>query len=271
MGQDAQNPISSAPLNAEVDIRPESTAEAQSGHHDPEPAPEQAAFVPREDDRGERVPVTQTGREVVADGNPLGDRRDDPLAVVATKIDEAVARVLTAFGEKLAYDQTKQVQIDRLHEELLQYRSDLVSRAARPLAHGMIQLHDDIGKLLSALRAKPAEQLTPARFFSLLEGLQDDVEIVLGQNGIAAFREPGCQFEPRRQRALKRVSTFEAALAGTVAERIRPGFEQGVEILEKERVSTYEFVRSPAGTADNLGGEIPAGDETSHETQEKEA
>lgn len=187
------------------------------------------------------------------DAIKLGNKNKETISTI-TVVDETnierlfekgLNKILTAFEAKLAYDKTKQTQIDRLHEELQQHRGDLLARTIRPLAHGMIRLHDDIGKLLSTLRMKSADELTPDRFFSLLEGLQEDVEIVLGQNGIAAYREPLGPFDPRRQRLIRRVGTSEERLTDMVAESIRPGFEQGTEILEKERVATYEFSRPP--------------------------
>ena len=212
------------------------------------------------------APTTDEGTKGAPTG---GDGADERLTAIEMAIKTGVERMLAAFEAKLAYDASKQLQIDRLHEELLQYRTDQMARAARPLVHGMIRLHDDIGKLLSALRAKPADALSPERFFSLLEGLQEDVEIVLGQNGVAAYREPGGPFDPRRQRALKKVGTSENALAGTVAESIRPGFEQGTEILEKERVATYTFDPRPAESPGAASREAPEGDVSSSEPQQK--
>lgn len=171
----------------------------------------------------------------------------EQLDAIEKAIAAGVERVLNAFEAKLAYDATKQLQVDRLHEELQQYRADLIARTTRPLVQGMIRLHDDIGKLLTALQSKPTDELSPQRFFALLEGLQGDVEILLGQNGVAAYREPAGPFNPRRQRALRKVGTDEAALVGTIAESIRPGFEQGSEVLEKERVATFQF--DPASAA----------------------
>jgi len=191
-------------------------------------------------------------------------------ATIESAVNAGVERILAAFEAKLAYDASKQIQVDRLHSELQQHRGDLVARVARPLVHGMIRVHDDMGKLLSALRAKSADELTPERFFSLLEGLQEDVEIVLGQNGVAAYREPGGPFDPRRQRVLRKVGTGEEALAGAVAESIRPGFEQGTEILEKERVATYEFFAPPVKTQGRAAPEAVEADLNSPEPQKRE-
>lgn len=171
---------------------------------------------------------------------------------VATRLEgcvqAGVARVLEAFEHKLAYDAAKQRQIDLLHEELQQHRSDAISRASRPLVHGVIRLHDDIGKLVASLREKAHAELSPERFLALLEGLQEDVELVLSQNGIAAFRETGNALDLRRQRVLRKVPTSDSSLADKVAESLRPGFEQRGEVLEKERVAAYAFEAAPTPT-----------------------
>lgn len=192
-------------------------------------------------------PDAETGQPAetpISDPNPPA--LPDALVRVESAIETGVERVLDVFERKLAYDATKQLQVDRLHAELQEHRAGLVNRAARPIVHGMIRLHDGIGKLTASLRSKSAEELSPERFFALLDGLQEDVEIVLEQNGIGAYRQPAGTFDPRRQRALRTVVTHDSQLAGQVAETLRPGFEQGFEILEKERVAVYEFQPAPA-------------------------
>jgi molecular chaperone GrpE (heat shock protein) len=188
---------------------------------------------------------------------PVGQRAGaaaevhEQLARLEQLVEAHADRLLQTFQEKLAYDASKQIQIDRLHEELQQYRMGLVARNMRPLVLGIIRLHDDMGRLLNAMREKPAEELTPKKFFSLLEGLQEDVEILLGQNGIAVYRDPPGPFNPRRQKVLTKVRTEKELLSGMVAQSLRPGFEQGEEIVEKERVAVHEFV-PPAMDSDSM-------------------
>jgi len=49
--------------------------------------------------------------------------------------------LLDAFNQKLAFDNFKEKQIDRLHEELQAYKSDLLLKATQPLIAAMIKLH----------------------------------------------------------------------------------------------------------------------------------
>jgi len=166
-----------------------------------------------------------------------------PLDAFAERFELALQRgvehLAGLFERKLAYDATKQQQVDRLHEELMQHRSGLVARTSRPLVNGVIRLHDDIGKLIQSLRGKSVEALPAEKVFTLLQEIQDDIEIILGQNGTSAYREQGSVFNPRRQRVVRRVATPDPALDGKVADRLGPGFESGHELIEKERITLY--------------------------------
>ena len=157
-------------------------------------------------------------------------------ADVMAGVEAGAERLLRAFEEKLAFDRFKEEQIAKLHSELQSYRSDLVGRTARPFIQALIRIHDEIGKSLDALRKADPVTLDPARFFKLLESFQDEVVILLDQNGVEAFREAGATFNPRTQRALRTVRTPDQAAAGRILEQRLPGFRQGEQILEKERV-----------------------------------
>src|SRR4029079_190655 len=133
-------------------------------------------------------------------------------------------------------------QIDRLHEELQTYRSDLVGKTARQLLQGLIRLHDDLGRMATALRQKPPAELTAERFFQHFADFQDDIELLLGQHAVELFQAPGAAFDPRRQTALRTMPADDPAQVGQIAERLRPGFEQGEALLQKERVAVYVAV-----------------------------
>ena len=239
-----------AKLNASVNVSDTTIGESQNCTDLPGVEPAREA----ETEHADRPSGNSAGQDNATPKPGVGKAGADSVErrAISEAIDAGVDRVLAAFEAKLAYDATKQIQIDRLHEELQQYRKDLITRTVRPLVNGVIRHHDNIGKLISALRSKPEDELTPERFFSEMASLQEDVEIVLSQNGVAAYREPAGLFDPRRQRVLKKVSTYEESLANTVAESLRPGFEQGAEILEKERVATYELVQQREAATDEV-------------------
>lgn len=173
--------------------------------------------------------------------------KDDSLHRISTVIEEGIGRILDTFEEKLKYDTSKQLQVDRLYKELQEYRRDLVAQTISPFLRGIIRLHDDIGRLLSDLKENATEKLSSGHFFGHLEGLQEDVKRVLEQNGVIIYHEAHGTFDPRRQRILQIVPTDDESRNGRLAESIRPGFEYGTQILEKERVSVYKFDLSASG------------------------
>ncbi len=164
----------------------------------------------------------------------------EPLQATMTR---GFADLLRAFEDKIAYDHSKERQIDRLHAELQEHKRDLVAKIKRPLIQGLVRLHDDLGKVVAALGRRPAEELTPERFFNAFDGFADDVELLLGQHGIEAYSAPGEEFDPRRQTALRTESTDDSDLVGTIAARLRPGFSEGETLLQKERVAVYASAR----------------------------
>ena len=186
---------------------------------------------------------------VIPDRDATGaasDATDDSVATLAAGMD----RILRAFDEKLRYDESKQQIIDRQHEELVGYRGDLVAQAAGPFIYAMIHHHAEIGKLLTAIRDEPATEMSSAKVCELLESLQEDVEVVLGENGVAAYRaEISEPFDPARQTVVgKALSTTDEGRSGTIAECLRPGFERDGKILVKAGVSAYRFQPSPPGS-----------------------
>ncbi len=165
------------------------------------------------------------------------------VADVAAQVDAGVERILRAFDEKLRYDASKQEAVDRLYSELQAYRAGLVFQAARPFIFGMIRHHAEIGKLLAGVRGEPAAEMSPAKVCKLLQSLQDDVEHVLGENGVAAYRAAVSEsFDPVRQTVVgKALPTEDETRSGTIAACVSPGFERDGRILVKARVSAYRY------------------------------
>ena len=173
---------------------------------------------------------------------PTASDADAADRIVAA-VNAGVDRVLRAFDEKIRYDETKQQAIDRQHEELVGYRRDLVARAAAPFIFGMIHHHAEIGKLLKALQEEHDTEMPSAKACELLESLQEDVEQVLDENGVEAYRpEVAEPFDPVRQTVVgKTQSTDEETRSGTIAACLRPGFEREGKVLVKAQVSAYRY------------------------------
>ncbi len=172
------------------------------------------------------------------------DRADEQWSQLA----EEFEALREDFRQKLKYDQAKDLQITRLHDELQRYKNDLYGKLTRPFVVGLIRLHDDLGKLASAILGKQPGDVTPETTASLLTAFQDDVEVLLDQNEVNRFELEGEVFDPRRQTVVRREPTGEVERVGSVAARIRPGFERDGEAIQKERVAI--FAGLPASITD---------------------
>ena len=185
-----------------------------------------------------------TNADATAPAASIDDAVEETLG---ERIDAGINRLLEAFEEKLKYDASKQQIVDRLYDELQGYRKDLLLEQTRPLIHGLIRHHAQIGKLMEAIRDASADEVSPSKFCHLLETLQEDVEDILVDNGVAAYRaELSDRFDPVRQTVVgTTVPTTDEDRSGTVAACLGPGFEREGRILAKARVSTYRFEPSP--------------------------
>ena len=172
----------------------------------------------------------------------VGLESDLALPQVVKTVEAGIERLLEAFDEKIRYDQSQQSQLDRLHAELQEHRADLLAKATRPLAYGMIRIHNDIERLRSALSQEEAEEEQMSqRFVEMLGALKEDVELELGKHGILTIRDDCREVDPKRQRVVRRVLVGERDLDGVVEMSINCGFEQGEYILTKESVSAFKF------------------------------
>jgi molecular chaperone GrpE len=194
------------------------------------------------------VPASATTSDTPS---PVGE--PDALLAAVQRLEAQVsaesARVLQAFGEKLAFDAFKEAQVERLHAEVQQHREGLLERATRPLLNAVIRMHDDLGKATASLRARPPGEITPECTFRLLDGFREDLELLLSQHGVELFDPPGDLFDPRLHTALRTVATADPALAGRIAERLRPGFSHGDALLQKARVAVFTRQAAPAAAA----------------------
>ena len=175
------------------------------------------------------------------------DNAPKPQADLSTLLSNLEARLLDAFNQKLAFDNFKEKQIDRLHEELQAYKSDLLLKATQPLIAAMIKLHADIGRLIGAISREDPTKLTVEQIIGFFDSFRDEIADQLATRGIEMFHATveDC-FDARRQSSVGTVETSSSDLVGRIAETAQPGFEQGSTVLSKEKVKIYLAARSDA-------------------------
>ncbi len=155
-------------------------------------------------------------------------------------INGGVKKVIEVFEKKLLYDQMKEKQIDILHNELQEYKRDLLAKTNRPLVNGLIYMFDDMDKLLKKFEVSD-EDISLEKFVKVLKGVREDIEILLEENGVVTFMENETKFNPKRQQVIKKVPIDEKEKVGEIVDYIRPGFEQGNDLIRKERVGVFVY------------------------------
>jgi len=142
----------------------------------------------------------------------------------------------SAFDREVRAEATREKVVDRLHAELQEAKQDVILGMMRPVFVDLIQLHDDIGKIVDA-QDDPDRAF--ARLLDLMRGFQQGVEDILLRQGVEPFEVEGDAFDARRQRAIATVPTDDPNLARQVAARHRPGFRSGDRVIRPEVVSVY--------------------------------
>jgi molecular chaperone GrpE len=161
-------------------------------------------------------------------------------------LDRRLDALQMLFEREQRAEAARERVVDRLHAELQEYKQDLLLKVQRPIFIDLIQLHDDIGKMIEARAAEDAEAYRAGALRGILESIQTAIEDVLYRQGVEPFAREGNDFDPRRQRAVSTVPTDDPAISKTVAARLRKGFQTGDKVIRPEIVTVYAFRQSPA-------------------------
>ncbi len=141
------------------------------------------------------------------------------------------------FETKIQYDRSKDLQIDKLHNELQKYKSDLILKATKPVYIGLIRIFDEISKkidiLLSTNESNQLDMITE------LEVIKTDILYLLEENDIFSYHMDSIHFIPDFQTITKRIPTNDLDLIGKIQKISLPGFKLNQQILIKERVYVY--------------------------------
>ncbi len=145
------------------------------------------------------------------------------------------------FEGKLKYDAHKDEIIDRLHSELQEYKQDIIKKYVLSIVMDVVKVADDIRKWLAYFRSLEVSQRDPRKLFRYLEAIPSDLEDVFYWHGVKPFSHQEGDFDPSRQRAIKKIPTTDQALDKSVAHSIRPGYEWETKVIRQEMVAVYVY------------------------------
>ena len=179
---------------------------------------------------------TETARppESAADSTP---RIIAAISQLGTLVEHRLTGLQMLFDREIRAEATRERIVDRLHAELQEYKQDFLLRVQWPIFIDLIQLHDDIGKMIEAQPADEPDQAAALR--GTLESIRTAIEDTLYRQGVEPFQHEGEDFDPRRQRSVSTVPTDDPERNKTIAGRLRPGFQAGEKLIRPEIVSVH--------------------------------
>ncbi len=122
----------------------------------------------------------------------------EAIATLGEGLNRKLDALPTLFDREIRAESTREKVVDRLHAELQEYKQGLLLGILRPVFVDLIQLHDDMGKMVAA-QAEPEGEV--ARLLDLIRGFQQGIEDILYRQGVEPFALDDDAFDPRRQRA----------------------------------------------------------------------
>jgi molecular chaperone GrpE len=175
------------------------------------------------------------------DGKFDSDAAFGALGAKLDALNEQV-RVLDAeFKSKIKYDQHKEKIIDDLHNEVQEYKNDLVKGLLRPVVVDIIHTIDDINKLVHNHRSKDPSQLDPLKLVKQMAGISSDLEDILFRQGVESFDCPRDEFDPKRQRIIKTEGISDLSKDKTISKRVHNGYEWEGKVLRQEMVNVFVY------------------------------
>jgi molecular chaperone GrpE len=183
----------------------------------------------REQGRAERAPDLSAERVL------------ESIGALGESLRKRLDGLQTLFDREIRAEATREKVVDRLHAELQQYKQDMLLNILRPMFVDLIQLHDDIGKMIAA---EEGNEGAVRRLLETMAGFQQGIEDILYRQGVEPFRQEDNAFDPRRQRAVATTPTDDPALNKTIAVRHRKGFVAGEKVIRPEIVTVYSLTKS---------------------------
>lgn len=168
---------------------------------------------------------------------------DDKISDITDGLQELsgkVEQLNQLFLQKIAHTTHEEKIVDQMHAELQKYKQDMFAQLVRPILIDIIEIRDSILRMSTSYAAKPeGEQNIPLKTFS---DYAYDVQDVLEKNNITIYdSKEGDDFNPIKQKAIKKVTTPVEDLHGKIAESLSSGYEYLGKPIAPEKVVVYVY------------------------------
>jgi molecular chaperone GrpE len=245
----------------EIDETADGAEVAPTGH-EPTPLDEPASVLALDDELDlEVIEGLAEEAHARAEGAPRASDTEPHRALDAPALLDAIKGqgeqlgrrldlLQTTFERELRAEATRERVVDRLHAELQDYKQDFLLKVQRPIFIDLIQLHDDIGKMIDARKSSEQDSERAGDLRGVLVPIQTAIEDILYRQGVEPFAVEGTDFDPRKQRAVSTQATDDPALSKQVATRLRKGFCSGDKLIRPEIVTVFTFRPAPSSRSE---------------------
>lgn len=187
---------------------------------------------------------TQEQTEDKTQAQPEKDTVDESAVTERlTAIEDKLKALEKSFDEKIEHTAYEEKIVDRMHDELQDYKQDLYLKIMKPLINEIIGIRDNILKNAESYRQNGGEN--PSVPLKTFETYAYDMEDALTNCNVEIFRDSeGDDFDPKRMRVVKKVDTDDESLHGKVAKVVNDGYRYESILLSPEKVEVYFFKKA---------------------------
>lgn len=149
------------------------------------------------------------------------------------------------FESRIRSDEVQAKALERLHDQLSDYKVNFIRQEMQPLLRDVIFCYDYAADELERAGRDgppPTAQETARAFDHLRQMLAD----VLAKYDVEPYRAAGPDFDRREQQCVRTVPTGIEANEKKVAAAGAIGFRLGDQIVRKEQVTVYKYTPSLA-------------------------
>ena len=154
-------------------------------------------------------------------------------------IDNNFEKLTNSFNKRIANDFAKDKALDKLYEQLDNYKNSFVQKAIKPFIHDLILYYDRINNNLLHLENDNIDE----NVLSTIKMFKDELLEIFSRNGIEPMTksEIGSRFNPEKSNAIKKIKTDDENNHLTIKDILQEGFIQNNKTLRPEVVAIYTF------------------------------
>lgn len=159
-----------------------------------------------------------------------------PELIALKKIEESLnilnqksIQLQESFDKKIKVDMHKEKMFDNMHDELTQYRNDIVNKIANSIILDIIQLLDIYQRIIT--------ETDNPEIKNQMENVCQDLQDILYRNNVEPFSLE--EIDLKKQKIIKYVKTEEDALHNSIAQHLAPGYEKEGKVIRPERIAIF--------------------------------